>query len=85
LRIWLDEPEAFDIEEDAGTGRRGNAESFSPFPVALGDFLRVPQIWALARNFALNAYRDQGFKNMAQAQRRCGFSLSTLKQFFRMK
>lgn len=47
--------------------------------------LPLPSIWALARNFALNVYRDQGFKNMAQAQRRCGFSLSTLKQLFRMK
>ncbi|NEQ87895.1 MAG: ISAs1 family transposase, partial [Moorea sp. SIO2I5] len=26
------------------------------------------QIWALARNFALNLYRDNGFQNMAQAQ-----------------
>ncbi len=47
--------------------------------------LPLPQIWTLARNFVLNLYRDEGFENMAQAQRRCGFSLSTLKQLFRMK
>ncbi len=37
--------------------------------------IRTPplvQIWALARNFALNLYRDNGFQNMAQAQRRAG-------------
>jgi hypothetical protein len=43
------------------------------------------QIWALARNFALNLYRNKGFQNMAQAQRRAGFSLNTLKDLFRMK
>lgn len=43
------------------------------------------QIWALARNVALNLYRDNGFQNMAQAQRRAGFSLNTLKDLFRMK
>jgi len=42
------------------------------------------QIWALARNFALNLYRDNGFQNMAQAQRRAGFSLDTLKDLFIM-
>lgn len=43
------------------------------------------QIWALARNVALNLYRNHGFQNMAQAQRRSGFGLSTLKDLFRMK
>ena len=43
------------------------------------------QIWALARNFALNLYRDNGFDNMAQAQRRAGFGLNTLMTLFRMK
>jgi predicted transposase YbfD/YdcC len=43
------------------------------------------QIWALARNFTLNLYRDRRFQNMAQAQRRAGFSLNTLKDLFRMK
>ena len=43
------------------------------------------QSWAIARNFALNLYRDHGFENMAQAQRMAGFGLSTLKQLFRMK
>jgi len=50
--------------------------------------IRTPpliQIWALARNFALNLYRDNRFQNMAQAQRRAGFSLNTLKDLFRMK
>jgi predicted transposase YbfD/YdcC len=43
------------------------------------------QIWAIARNFALNLYRHNNFKNMAQAQRNAGFSLNTLKALFRMK
>jgi predicted transposase YbfD/YdcC len=43
------------------------------------------QSWAIARNFALNLYRDNGFGNMAQAQRLAGFSLSTIKLLFRMK
>lgn len=45
----------------------------------------LPQLWAIARNLALNLYRDSGFNNMAQAQRRCGFSLNHLKSIFRMK
>ncbi len=45
----------------------------------------LPQLWAIARNLALNLYRDLGFNNMAQAQRRCGFSLKQLKSIFRMK
>lgn len=45
----------------------------------------LPQLWAIARNLALNLYRDLGFSNMAQAQRRCGFSLNQLKSVFRMK
>jgi predicted transposase YbfD/YdcC len=50
--------------------------------------IRTPpliQTWAIARNFALNLYRHNGFQNMAQAQRRAGFSLNTLKDLFRMK
>ncbi|MEG4059269.1 MULTISPECIES: hypothetical protein, partial [unclassified Microcoleus] len=50
--------------------------------------IRTPpliQIWAVARNFALNIYRDYGFANMAQAQLRAGFSLNLLKELFRMK
>ncbi|XHX79073.1 MAG: hypothetical protein RBJ76_03835 [Stenomitos frigidus ULC029] len=43
------------------------------------------QRWALARNFALHLYRNNGFLNMAQAQRPAGFSLHTLKNLFRMK
>jgi hypothetical protein len=43
------------------------------------------QIWVLARNFALNLYRNNDFQNMAQAQRRAGFSLNTLKAVFRIK
>jgi len=39
----------------------------------------------LARNFALNSYRAYGFKNMAQASRKCAFSLDILKTLFRMK
>jgi predicted transposase YbfD/YdcC len=45
----------------------------------------LPQIFAVARNFALNLYRDRLFENMAQAQRLCSFGLYTLKQLFRMK
>lgn len=50
--------------------------------------IRTPplvQIWAIARNLALNLYRDMGFENMAQAQRLAGFGLSTLIDLFRMK
>ncbi len=43
------------------------------------------QIWALARNFALNLYRSHQFKNMAHAKRKCSFGLDLLKQVFRMK
>jgi predicted transposase YbfD/YdcC len=42
------------------------------------------QSWALARNFALNLYRSNGFQNLAQAQRFAGFSLNTLKGLFRI-
>ncbi|NEQ63658.1 MAG: ISAs1 family transposase [Moorea sp. SIO4A1] len=45
----------------------------------------LPKIFTIARNFTLNLYRDQMFKNMAQAQRLCSFGLDTLKQLFRMK
>ena len=45
----------------------------------------LPQLWAIAPNLALNLYRDMGFENMAQAQRRCGFSLSHLKSILTMK
>ncbi|NEO76712.1 hypothetical protein [Moorena sp. SIO4G3] len=50
--------------------------------------IRTPplvQIWAIARNFSLNLYREHGFENMAQAQRRAGSTLNTLKDLFRMK
>jgi predicted transposase YbfD/YdcC len=43
------------------------------------------QSWAIARNFALNLYRNNGFQNMAQAQRLAGFGLNILKDLFRMK
>lgn len=46
---------------------------------------QLPQIFAVARNFALNVYRDHAFVNMAQAQRYCQFGLDTLKRVFRMK
>lgn len=45
----------------------------------------LPQILAVARNFALNLYRAHLFENMAQAQRLCSFGLNTLKLLFRMK
>lgn len=43
------------------------------------------QSWVIARNFALNLYREHGFHNMAQAQRLAGFNFNTLKDLFRMK
>lgn len=46
---------------------------------------QLPQIFAVARNFALNLYRSNEFDNMAQAQRFCKFGLDTLKRIFRMK
>jgi predicted transposase YbfD/YdcC len=45
----------------------------------------LPQIFAVARNFAINLYRDNLFNNMAQAQRQCSFGIDTLEQLFRMK
>jgi len=45
----------------------------------------LPAIFAVARNFALNLYRCNDFKNMAQAQRLCKFGLDTLTRLFRMK
>lgn len=45
----------------------------------------LPQIWTVARNLALNLYREHGYKNMAQAQRFAGATLNTLKKLFRMK
>nr|WP_019503265.1 ISAs1 family transposase [Pleurocapsa sp. PCC 7319] len=47
--------------------------------------LPLPQILAIARNLALNLYRDSGFDNMAQAQRKCQFSLKQIASLFRMK
>lgn len=46
---------------------------------------QLPQIFAVARNFALNIYRSNHFSNMAQAERRCKFGLDILKRIFRMK
>lgn len=45
----------------------------------------LPNIFALERNFTLNLYRQEGFKNMAQAQRRAGSGLELLKSLFSMK
>jgi predicted transposase YbfD/YdcC len=45
----------------------------------------LPNLFALARNLALNLYRNQGFDNMAQAQRLAGFGLEQLKTLFRIK
>ncbi len=46
---------------------------------------QLPQIFAVARKFALNLYRSNQFSNMAQAERLCKFGLDTLKSIFRMK
>ena len=45
----------------------------------------LPQIWSVARNLALNLYRERGYKNMARAQHFAGATLNTLKTLFRMK
>ncbi len=45
----------------------------------------LPQIMAIARNLALNLYRDAGYNNMAQAQRKCKFGLDRILEIFRMK
>jgi hypothetical protein len=45
----------------------------------------LPNIFASARNLALNLYRDHGFVNIAQAQRKAGHGLDLLKSLFRMK
>jgi predicted transposase YbfD/YdcC len=47
--------------------------------------LPLPQILAIARNLAINLYRNAGFDNMAQARRRCQFDLDHLLSLFRMK
>ena len=39
----------------------------------------------LSRNLSLNLYRNHGFDNMAQAQRKAGQGLDLLKSLFRMK
>ncbi|MGL5793677.1 MAG: hypothetical protein ACRC06_04595 [Waterburya sp.] len=45
----------------------------------------LPQILAIARNLAINLYRDAGFSNMAQARRKCQFDLDHVLSLFRMK
>ena len=45
----------------------------------------LPQIMAIARNLALNLYRDAGLKNMAQAERKCKYGLEHILAIFRMK
>ena len=45
----------------------------------------LPNNFALARNLALNLYRDYGFDNMAPAQRKAGQGLDLLKSLFRIK
>ena len=45
----------------------------------------LPQVMSIARNLALNLYRDAGFDNMAQAQRKCRSGLDRILNIFRMK
>ena len=45
----------------------------------------LPNNFALARNLSLNLYRNHGFDNMAQAQRKAGQGLDLLISLFRMK
>jgi hypothetical protein len=58
--------------------------------VRLADYLdlptyQLPQIFAVAHNFALNLCRSNEFSNMAQAEGFYKFYLDTLKTVFRMK
>ena len=55
-------------------------EDASPIPMH-----QLPQIFAVARNFAINLYRSNEFSNMAQTERLCKFGLDTLKAIFIMK
>jgi predicted transposase YbfD/YdcC len=45
----------------------------------------LPNILAIARNLAINLYRDAGFTNMAQAKRLCSYGLKHILTLFRMK
>lgn len=45
----------------------------------------LPHLLAIARNLAINLYRDAGFSNMAQAKRKCQFDLDHVLSLFRMK
>ncbi len=45
----------------------------------------LPQFMTIARNLALNLYRDAGFNNMAQAERKCKYGLDRILELFRMK
>jgi len=45
----------------------------------------LPQFMTIAKNLALNLYRNAGFNNMAQAQRKCRFGLEQILTLFRMK
>lgn len=45
--------------------------------------LPLPQIFAIARNLAINLYRNAGFSNMAQARRRCQFDLDHVLSLFK--
>lgn len=45
----------------------------------------LPNVFALARNLALNLYRNHGFDSMAQAQRKASHGLKVIKSLFRMK
>jgi hypothetical protein len=44
----------------------------------------LPNLFALARNLALNLYRKHDFENMAQAQHRAGQGLKLLQSLFRL-
>ncbi len=45
----------------------------------------LPQFMTIARNLAINLYRDAGFTNMAQAVRKCQYNLEHILRLFRMK
>jgi len=46
---------------------------------------KLPESFAAARNFAVNLFRKNGYKNMAQAIRKCSGCFTTLASLMRMK
>ena len=45
----------------------------------------LPHLLAIARNLAINLYRQAGFTNIVQAQRLCSYGLKHILEIFRIK